>query len=125
MSHVTIYSPDEVARHKAEALAAVDRMVFPPGTAWEFDANGATTQQYIRVTGDLLTCPLIAWGRHEWGQGVRSPVAHVGWLGATELLGVSRHAGVWIMSAADDWQTADPTIRAALLKKCGLEEARA
>jgi len=128
MSHVWIPSKEEQARFKREALSNVRRMAFAPGTRFFFDTDGASKARYIVTMtmpeGGRRDCPLVAWGRHAWEHGHRPHIELVGecrWLRVAQLLFISRRAAHMIVAAAADFPLADLEIRAALVKKCGLE----
>lgn len=121
-----IRSEEEHAHHKREALNAVRRMAFPPGTEFVFHRDGATQWKYIRVKGDPDTCPLLAWGRHAYKHGhvPHLPISETTrkespWLAAGYLHDLPIAVAYMITSAAADYPLADPDVRAALLVKCG------
>lgn len=122
MSKVDVPTKDEIAAAERQALAAVKAMEFAPGTVWTITRPRGNPYRYLHVKNQPQETPLIAWARHAWQQGRRAEVKASGWLGAAQLMGLSRRAGHMLMAAADDFPLKKQSIRDALLAKCGVEE---
>ena len=102
----------EIDNAKQDALAAIERMRFPEGTVWELASLGP--YECLRDKDNALVCPLVAWARHEGYNQANGRDSGM-------IIGLSTRTVAHLMAAADQFPGMDPDIRAALLRKCGLD----
>ena len=103
---------------RKEALGAISRMRFPEGTTWFLQPTVASGRKEIRaMRGIVSCCPLTAWASVDLGQNLHQSF----FKDAAAFLCVDPDTRNIIRGATDDSFYADQYIRAALLRKCGLD----
>ena len=110
--------------HEQIVLKTIEAMEFGDVQEWTLDGSKelrGITYSYDENDTTEICCPLTAWHLSEQGHFLYADQ----WEEAAKQLAIEDEVAFDIVDAADDGYMHNPKFRAALLRKCGLEEATA
>lgn len=109
--------------HEQIVLKTIEAMEFGDAQEWRLDVLKELRAPVYDIEEEEIEicCPLTAWHLNEQGHFLYADQ----WEEAAKKLGIGDDVAQDIVDAADNLDTHTQKFRAALLSKCGLEEARA